>query len=106
MSAAGVQVILIMQLLVRHYDRRMMAPDEPGEQRNGYPDQRGADEEILEAGTLDDEARGDQKPPIPLPPPCATAQRAPRHLLRMLRRLATCLLRNVAECCGLAITMR
>ena len=58
MSAAGAQAILIMQLVVRHDDRPMMAPDEPGEQRNGYPDQRGADEEILEAGTLDDEARG------------------------------------------------
>jgi len=42
-------------------DRRMIAPDEPGEQRDGNADQRRADEEIREARTLDDEARGARK---------------------------------------------
>jgi hypothetical protein len=35
---------------------RRIAPDEPGEQRDGNADQRRADEEIREARTLDDEA--------------------------------------------------
>jgi hypothetical protein len=42
-------------------DRRMIAPDEPGEQRDGNADQRCADEKILKARTLDDEARGASK---------------------------------------------
>jgi hypothetical protein len=53
-----------MQLLVRDDDRRRIAPDEPGEERNWNPDQRCADEEILEARTLDDEARDVSLPKI------------------------------------------
>ena len=40
---------------------RMIAPDEPGEQRDRNADQRCPDEEILEARVHDDEARGARK---------------------------------------------
>jgi hypothetical protein len=48
-------------MLVRDDDRRMIAPDEPGEQRDRNADQRCPDEEILEARVHDDEARGARK---------------------------------------------
>ena len=57
------RLALVLKLLIFALgrDRRMIAPDEPGEQRDGNADQRRADEEIREARTLDDEARGARK---------------------------------------------
>ena len=43
------RLALVLKLLIFALgrDRRMIAPDEPGEQRDGNADQRRADEEIL-----------------------------------------------------------